>query len=219
MIKGAIFDVDGTLLDSMEIWEDAGVRYLKNLQIESEKGLSEVLYPMTIEEGAIYIKKQYALNSTIPEIVKGVLDTVKNYYYYEAPLKKGVRDFLGKMKQKEIPMVIATSSVREHIEAAFRRLEIDQYFDAVFTCSEVGEGKKRPLIYQKAAQYLREKPEEIYVFEDALYALITAKKAGFCTVGVYDRFSESEQEQLKDEADIYLSDMTDFSKFERKIIE
>lgn len=210
MMKGAIFDVDGTLLDSMGIWEDAGARYLKGLRIEPKTGLSEILFPMTIEEGAAYIKKQYGLNESIPEIVQGVLETVKHFYYYEVKLKEGVQEFLEKMKQKEIPMVIATSSTRDHVEAAFRRLGVDSYFEAIFTCSEVGEGKKNPLIYQRAAQYLQTKPGETYVFEDALYAIETAKNAGFCTVGVYDRFSENEQEQIKCKADVYLKNMTGF---------
>lgn len=210
MMKGAIFDVDGTLLDSMGIWEEAGERYLKGLRIEPKTGLSKILYPMTIEEGAAYLKKQYSLNESIPEIVQGVLETVKHFYYYEVKLKEGVKEVLEKMKQRNISMVIATSSTRDHIEAAFKRLGVDLYFEAIFTCSEVGEGKKNPLIYQKAAQYLQTKPEETYVFEDAWYAVETAKNAGFCTVGVYDRFSENEQEQIKSKADMYLESMTDF---------
>lgn len=208
MIKGVIFDVDGTLLDSMEIWEDVGARYLRRIGLKPEKDLGKILYPMTIDEGAKYVKERYRLSSSPDEIIQGVLDTVRDFYFYEAPVKPGVKELLLWMKKKNIPMTAATASDREHIKAAFKRLGIDGYFKCIFTCSEVGAGKHHPLIYERAAAYLGAEPGEILVFEDALYALMTAKKAGFYTVGVYDRFSGREQDELKRQADVYLTDLT-----------
>lgn len=207
MIKGAIFDVDGTLLDSMEIWEDAGARYLKRIGKEPEDGLSEILYPMTMAEGARYVKKHYRLASSPDEIMQGVLDTVRDFYFYEAPLKKGVKEFLDGMAKKGIPMTAATASNKAHIETAFKRLGIDGYFGSIFTCEEVGAGKRYPLIYERAAKYLRAKPEEVLVFEDALYALKTAENAGFRTVGVYDRFSAGDTEEIKRQAHIFVQEL------------
>lgn len=218
MIKGAIFDVDGTLLDSMEIWEDAGARYLRRSGVEPEKNLSEILYPMTMAEGAEYVKERYQLEFALDEIIQGVLDTVRDFYFYEASVKPGVKELLVWMKEKNIPMTAATASDREHIESAFKRLGIDGYFRRIFTCSEVGAGKRQPLIYEEAATYLGAKPGELLVFEDALYALMTAKNAGFRTVGVYDRFSEGEQKEIKRQADIYLRDLTDLEWKERMIL-
>ena len=209
MIKGAIFDVDGTLLDSMGIWEDVGVRYLKSIGREPEANLSQILFPMSIEEGAKYVKEHYELPHAIDEIIEGVLAIVSDFYFYEAPLKEGAKELLEALKQKGIPMVIATSSERVHIEKAFIRLEIDRYFEKIFTCSEVGESKSSPLIYRKAVEYLRTKPEETLVFEDALHALLTAKSAGFHTVAVYDEASEKDQEALKKEAEVYVTSMTE----------
>lgn len=211
MIKGAIFDVDGTLLDSMEIWEDAGARYLRRVGAEPEKDLGEILYPMTMAESAEYVKERYQLSFSPDEIIQGVLDTVRDFYFYEAPIKPGVKELLLWMRENDIPMTAATASDREHIEAAFKRLGIDGYFGRIFTCSEVGAGKRHPLIYERAAAYLGAAPGEILVFEDALYALMTAKNAGFHTVGVYDRFSGGEQEELKRQADVYLTDLTKWS--------
>lgn len=209
MIKGAVFDVDGTLLDSMEIWRDAGARYLKKIKVEPEGNLGEILYPMTIAEGAEYVKERYQLSFALDVIVRGVLDMVRDFYFYEAPVKPGVKELLAWMKDKSIPMAAATASDRRHIETAFKRLGIDQYFGRIFTCSEVGAGKNHPLIYERAAGYLKAEPGEVLVFEDALYALMTAKNAGFRTVGVYDRFSRDDQEMLRRQADIYLRDLTD----------
>lgn len=209
MIKGAIFDVDGTLLDSMGIWEDVGVRYLKSIGKEPEANLSQILFPMSIEEGAAYVKEHYELPYAMDEIMEGVLSIVSDFYFYEVPLKKGVKELLEALEKKGILMVIATSSERLHIEKAFKRLEIDGYFQKIFTCTEVGESKSSPLIYRKAAEYLHTKPEETWVFEDALHALLTAKNAGFHTVAVYDEASEKDQEALKKEADVYVKAMTE----------
>lgn len=208
MIKGAIFDVDGTLLDSMEIWENAGARYLRSIGKVPEENLNEILYPMTMEEGAEYVKEHYGLLGSLDEIIQGVLDAVRSFYFYEVRLKPGVREFLDKMKKQKVSMVAATASDREHIEAAFRRLGIDGYFERIFTCAEVGTGKRHPQIYEQAAAYLGVLPGEILVFEDALYAAETAKKAGFHTVGVYDRFSGTDTKELEKQADVYVRELT-----------
>lgn len=216
MIQGAIFDVDGTLLDSMKIWEDVSARYLRSLQVEPEKNLSKKLEKMSVEEGAQYLKTKYALPQSMEEIVHDTLEIVQDFYFYEAPLKPGAREMLESLRQAEIPMVVATSSVREHVERAFARLHILEYFSSIFTCSEVGVGKTQPIIYEEAGRYLGKRKKEIYVFEDAIHALETAKKAGFYTVAVYDASSQKDWEQLKQEADLFLTDLRQFQLFEGK---
>lgn len=213
MIEGAIFDVDGTLLDSMAIWEDVGRRYLAKMGIGAEAELDRVLFTMTVKEAAEYIKEQYELQEDVDQIIKGLLNIVKDFYVYEAPLKPGVEAFLKELDNKQIPMAAATASEKEHIEAAFKRLGIDQYFKRIFSCSEVGAGKSQPFIYQKACGYLGTKPEETYVFEDVLYAIETASEAGFKTVGIYDRFSEKDQDKIREKVDIYLEDFHRSDRF------
>ncbi|MGN1266647.1 MAG: HAD family hydrolase [Dorea sp.] len=211
MIKGAIFDVDGTILDSMAIWEEAGERYLQSIHVEAKQGLSKELAEMTIEEAALYMKQEYHLSQNGTVIVQGILDTVRDFYYNEAPLKAGVKEVLEELQRQGIPMVIATSSEKDHVEKALERLEIKKYFDKIFTCSEIGSGKTRPDIYEAAARYMETEPQEIIVFEDVIHALRTAKKAGFQTVAIYDRFSENDQEKLKETADIYLSEWPEWN--------
>lgn len=211
-MKGAIFDVDGTLLDSMEIWNHVGDRYLKNRGIIPEPGLSDALAAMTVGEGAAYVKERYHLPESTADIARGVMDIVKDFYYNEAQLKPGAKELLELLSEKGIGMTVATSSEREHIEKAFERLGILHYFRQIFTCTEVGAGKTKPLVYEKAAQALGTNPAETLVFEDALYAAITAKDAGFVTVGVYDRFSEADRQTMQEKTDIYLSDLRDFEK-------
>lgn len=213
MIAGAIFDVDGTLLDSMGIWKDAGIRYLKLQNIRADTGLSEILFPMSLEEGAAYLQDAYHLSQETDEIITGVLNIVRDFYYREAPLKKGVPTFLQALKEQKIPLAVATSSDRELIEAAFRRLGIDDYFRQIFTCCELGTGKDSPLIYEKAAEFLGTAADQTFVFEDALHAILTAKNAGFCTVGVYDEQSAKDNKEIIRLSDYYLSDLTNFTKF------
>ena len=207
MIKGAIFDVDGTLLDSMEIWEDVAIRYLKSIGVEAEPDLPEVMFTMSLPEGAAYVKEHYRLTQETDEIIKGVLDIIRNYYEETAPLKPGVTKILEELSGKRIPMTVATSNNKEEVEAAFKRLGIASYFSRIFTCEEVGAGKTRPDIYMKAAEYMGTRPEETVIFEDVLHAIRTAKKAGFLAVGLYDEASKADQEEIKKEADWYAKSM------------
>ena len=212
MIKGAIFDVDGTLLDSMEIWEDVGVRYLNSIGIEAEPDLGTVLFTMSIQEGAAYVKEHYHLSQEPEEIVQGVLDIISNYYKKTALLKSGAKELLEKLDKHNIPMTVASSNNKKEIEMAFERLGIAKYFDRIFTCEEVGAGKTKPDIYLRAAEYLGTRPEETVVFEDVIHAIRTAKQAGFQVVGIYDETSKDDQEEVQREADWYCREWAELMK-------
>lgn len=205
-IQGAIFDIDGTLLDSMPLWEKAGALYLESLGVRAEPGLGEKLYPMTMEDGARYLKDSYHLTYNIEEIIQGIDHTIQDYYLYKIPLKPGVGPFLEQLFQMQIPITAATSSDRCVVEAAFIRLEIMDYFQAIYTCSEVGVGKDRPDIYLAAQKAMGTPRGATWVFEDALHGACTAAKAGFPVIGVYDPSSESCQEEIKKAAQIYIED-------------
>ncbi len=210
MIKGAIFDLDGTVLDSMQVWDKAGEMFLKSMGIEAEPGLSKIMFSMSMTEGAEFLKDRYRLDMDIPAIMAGINRTIEDFYSYQVPLKEGVEQFLKDMKQAGIKMVAATSSDRQVVERALKRLNVMNYFDRIFTCTEIGAGKVKPDIYLAAARYMGTLPKETWVFEDALYAIRTAKKAGFMTVGVYDASSMEDREEIKAICDIYLNKWDDF---------
>lgn len=211
MIKGIIFDVDGVLLDSLSIWKDLGARYLKSLGARPKEGLGEILFSMSMEQGADYLKENYALKESQSEILDGIGSMLEDFYYYEVLIKPGVRELLEYMKTKGIRMTAATSSPRLHVERALERNGILKYIDKIFTNAEIGTSKHSPDIYNAAAKYMGTKPEETLVFEDSLYALKTAKAAGFIAVGVYDANGEGDQEGVKDTGDSYITDMKAFS--------
>ena len=213
MIQGMIFDADGTLLDSMPIWDDLGARYLKGIGIEAEPGLSEILFCMSLEESAAYMKRTYGLSQTEEEIRNGVLAKLDDFYVNEVQAKPGVSEFLRTLHERKVPMMIATSSSRHHIEAAMRRLGFLDYFAGIITCEEVGSGKSRPDIYLKCAEAIGLPPEEVCVVEDVIHAVRTANAAGFPTAGVYDAASAEDTEDMKKECSIYLHDLTDYGEF------
>lgn len=209
MIKGAIFDMDGTLLDSMPVWEHACERYLEKKGIVAEKNLSEILFSMSMGEGAEYVKEKYGLSETVDAIIDGVNAIVYEAYEKDVMPKPGVEAFLQQLQEAGIPMVVATSSDRAMAEVAFERIGLLPYFKQIFTCSEIGAGKSQPDIYFAAAECLGTKPEDTWVFEDACYAIETAKNAGFRAVGLFDATSEKDREQIQAIADVYAKSMED----------
>ena len=219
MIRGVIFDVDGVLLNSMPVWENLGEIYLERLGIEAEKGLGETLFAMSLEEGADYLIENYGLKQTPGEIIAGLNREVQDFYGRKVPLKEGVRGYLQEFRDRKIPMAIATSGDRASAEAALKRVKVLSYFRAVFTCSEIGSSKSQPDIYYAAALQLDTDPSDTWVFEDALHAIRTAKKAGFRTAGVYDRASGRDLAQIRDTADIYLPEFKDFDSFWKRASE
>ncbi len=211
MIRGAVFDVDGVLLDSMQIWNDLGARYLRKQGLVPEAGLNEILFSMSMEQGAAYLKKAYSLPDTQEEIVQGIGGMLRDFYYHEVLTKPGVMEVLNFLKENQVAMALATSSPGEHVESALKRNGVWDFFAPnLFTTGELGVSKHQPDIYYKAAAALGTTPQETLVFEDSLYALVTAQRAGFLPVGVYDADGERNQEEMKKAARLYIKDFYEF---------
>ena len=122
MIAGAIFDADGTLLDSMPIWDNAAALYLEGLGYVPEPGLGRILYPMSMAEGADYLIARYGLSQSREEIVCGVSAAIEDFYFHRAQPKAGLEAFLRQLQERGIPMAVATTSDRRLVEAALKRL-------------------------------------------------------------------------------------------------
>ena len=208
MIKGAIFDLDGTLLDSMFIWDTIGEEYLRSLGKEPHEDLKETFMTLTLEEAAEYYREHYGVTLSVKEIVDGVNAMVEETYRTKVTLKPGISEYLAWLKENGVRMCVATVTDRYLVEETLERLGVRHYFSEIFTCAEVGFGKDKPIIYQKALEDLGTEKSDTYVFEDLPFALNTAKTDGFPTVGVYDRH-EAHQDELKELADYYIFDFTD----------
>ena len=222
MTKAAVFDLDGVLLDSMGIWNDLGARYLRSLGVTPAEGLNEILFSMSMEQGAEYLHTHYALPQSAAEVGAGIADMLRDFYFYEVPAKDGAAALLAALRNgwtgfvsgaqaaltaRGVKLAAATSSPREHVTRALERLGLLGYFTRLFTTAEVGVSKHEPTIYLLAAEALHAAPAETLVFEDSLYALKTAKAAGFYTIGVYDADGETDQARLQMAADLYVRDL------------
>lgn len=203
-VSAVIFDIDGVLLDSLKIWKLIGARYLESLGIEPEEDLDRILFPMSMEQGAAYLKDHYSVPKDTEEILKGIESLLKDFYFFEVPAKPGASELISFFSKEGIPLAAATSSPREHVTKALERNGIFFHPDRIFTNSEVGESKHSRKIYDIASQSMGASSEETLVIEDSLYALKTAKAAGYITAGIYDPDGESDQNGIKNEADIYL---------------
>ncbi|MEG2596957.1 MAG: HAD family phosphatase [Oscillospiraceae bacterium] len=211
-IRGAIFDIDGTLFDSMFIWDTIGTEYLRSIGYEPKEKLNETFKAMSLYQAACYYKEEYGVTLSIDEIISGVNKMIEHDYHDVVQLKNGVAEFLEQLKKKDVKMCIATATDRYLIQAALKRHNIDSYFSEIFTCTSVGHGKDEPIIYHEALKHLQSKKNETIVFEDALYAIKTAKADGFITIGIFDLYENSILE-VKNLSDYYMNDFSDFHSF------
>ena len=212
MIQGVIFDLDGTLFDSMFIWDTAGEVYLRSIGREPEADLQKVLKPMSLLQSAQYIREKYNIPLSVEDIMDGVNRTVEGFYFYTVEPKPGVIDFLEELHRRNIKMCIATATDRYQVDAALQRCKMRHFFSEIFTCTEVGSGKDRPDIFRKAMEHLQTDRSNTAVVEDAYHAAFTAKQDGFMVVGVYDSH-ESRQQELLQLADVFLPDYLHLNNF------
>ena len=211
-LKCAIFDFDGTLFDSMFIWDNVGEIYLRSLEKEPKPSMREDVRALSLYQSACYFKQEYDLSLSVEEIMRGINQTIEHFYIHEVLPKPGVADFLKRMHKDGISMCIATASDRYQIEAALSRCGMEHYFEAIFTCSEVGYGKDEPVIFQKAMEHFGADRNSAIVFEDAIHAIQTAKADGFAVVAVFDS-SEKRQAEIRNLADCYITDFEHTEEF------
>ena len=202
-ITAVIFDIDGVLLDSLSIWKKLGRRYVTRLGYPPIPGMDEILFPMSMEQGAMWLKDRFSLEISVEEIIQELEREIQNFYFEEVKAKPGAKELLQKINNLGIPAAAATSSPKEHVRRALERNHLLFYLKKIYTTNEIGESKYSPKIYLTASEFLNTKPSETLVVEDSLYALNTARNAGFRTAGIFDSLGEPDQEQLEKKADIY----------------
>ena len=213
-IRGAIFDVDGTLLDSMFIWDTIGETYLRSIGYQPKENLNETFKNMSLHQAACYYQTEYGVTLSIDQIMDGVNAMLERYYRFEVPLKPGVAELLERLRQDGVKLCIATATDRHLVEAALDRCGVLSCFGEIFTCNEVGHGKDEPDIFEVALRFLGTRREETLVFDDALYAVRTAKEAGFPVAAVYDSHERS-QAEVRARSDLYLEDLTQLVELQK----
>ena len=210
----AIFDFDGTLFDSMYIWDTASEDYLRSQGLTPKPSLREEVRPLSLYQTACYFQEVYGLSLSVAEILAGIRQTVAHFYTQEVQPKAGVKTFLAELRQAGLSLCVATATDRPLIQAALERCGMTAFFQAIFTCGEVGHGKDEPVIFRTAMEHFGGDRGSTIIFEDALHAVQTAKADGFSVAAVYDS-SEERQTALRALADCYLPDYGHTEEFWR----
>ena len=203
MIKGAVFDLDGTILDSMHVWDDLADKYLLSIGITPPKGLNEIFAKMTTLQSAYWLKENLNIDKDVNEIIDGYNVLLHRFYRKEVGIKKEFIECYEYMKKNNIPMIIATSSGIESVKASLKRHGLEDEFEYILTCNELDTDKTKPFIYIKAAELLNSDPKDIWVFEDSYFCVKTAKEAGFHVCAVYDESNKKYEAETISLADNY----------------
>lgn len=207
-MKAAIFDMDGTLIDSLIFWEylwrDLGKKFLNDEAFCPTKADDKAVRTLTMKDAMALIHNHYKIGPDAAWLWHYTEDLLLDFYETKVQLKPGAQEFLEACYQSGTKMCIASASAPALVEVALKHCGIEKYFRKVFSCVDLGFGKERPDVYLMAQEFMGAPVEETWVFEDSLAAIQTAARAGFPTVGVYDRNNYG-QERIKAIADRYIA--------------
>ncbi len=203
--KGAIFDLDGTLLDSMHIWHDVDEEFFRrrNLKVTSE--YIEVIKNMHLGAAAVYTKEKYNIQESVEDIVEEWLDLCAQGYLNDVDLKDGVFEYLKMLSDNGIKMAFATASEKQVCEGVLKKHGIFDFFETFAYVSEINIGKTEPDIYLLAAKRMGLNASDCVVFEDIIEGVRGAKKGNFIVCGVYDKSSAKDEDEIRKVADYYIN--------------
>ncbi|QAT41467.1 HAD family phosphatase [Clostridium sp. JN-9] len=203
-IKGAIFDMDGTIIDSMWVWSRIDRDYLKKRGTEVPEDLYDNIGHLSFNETAEYFKDRFNISDSVENIQEEWNRMAFDEYSKNVKLKPGVKKFLNILKAKNIKISVASSNSLTLIEAALKSNDVYNLFDSITTTDEVKRNKNFPDVYLLAAKKLGLAPYECVVFEDILPAIIGAKASGAKVIGVHDFYSKNQMKDIIEKADSYI---------------
>lgn len=204
--KAVIFDLDGSLVDSMWMWREIDIAYLGRFGIPLPERLQADIEGMSFSETAVYFKERFALPDSLEQIKSDWNRMAWDKYTYEVPLKPGVKEFLQSCKEHHIKLGIATSNSRELVDNIAEVHGLHDVFDCIMTGCEVSKGKPAPDIYLAVAAKLGVQPSECLVFEDIIPGIMAGKNAGMQVCAVEDDYSVQDRAAKQDLADYYIDD-------------
>lgn len=208
-VQAVIFDLDGTLIDSMWIWDKIDTDYLTELGFEKPNNLKDEICHLSFEQTACYFKDKFKISTSINDIMNTWHNMAYNHYKNTIKLKEGVIEFLNILKEKNIKIALATSSSPKLLEVSLKSNGIYDFFDVITTTDEVDRGKDYPDIYLLSAKKLSVAPENCIVFEDILPAVKGALSAGMKVVAIYDEASHNQTELLKSHSSKFIYNYSD----------
>ena len=203
MIEAVIFDLDGSMVDSMWMWRTIDIEYLGKFGIELPENLQACIEGMSFSETAVYFKERFELPDDLDTIKADWNRMAWDKYAYEVPIKDGVPELLQYCTDHGIKVGIATSNSRELVENVVKVHNLDKYLDCIMTGCDVAKGKPAPDIYLAVAHELGVSPENCLVFEDIIPGIQAGKAAGMRVCAVYDKYSEHQDDEKRTLADYY----------------
>ena len=210
-IKAIIFDLDGSLVDSMWIWRDIDIEYLGRFGIELPEDLQSNIEGKSFSETAVYFKEFFQIPDSLDEMKAEWNRMAWDKYSNEVPLKKGVDRLLEYCKENGVKLGIATSNSRELVENVTKCLGVSEYFDYIVTGCDVEKGKPSPDVYLLAAKLLGVDPKHCLVFEDIVAGIQAGLNAGMKVCAVEDAYSVHQREEKRALADYYINDYFDIN--------
>lgn len=209
-IKAVIFDVDGTLVDSMWIWRQVDIEFLSRRGIELPVDLQKDIEGLSYTGTAEYFKERFSLPESVEEIKEEWREMADDFYHNKIALKEGVREVLRFFRDRGMKIGIATSNSRDLVNTMLQKHEIGEYFDGIRTSCEVPRSKPYPDVYLQAARDLGVEPEDCLVFEDTVAGSTAARDAGMKIIVVYDELSAESEEHLKKISNLYIMNFHEF---------
>lgn len=208
-----IFDFDGTILDSMSMWEHLGTEYILSKGIEPPSGLDDEIFSRTLEETGEYCIKEVGLKKTLEEFLTDIYGFICPKYNGELPLKPGAKSFVKKVSASGKASVVLTTTGRPCVEASVTHHGLEDVFTEIYTAGEIKMSKSTPEIYRFVMDEMGYSPEETIVFEDAPYAVKSAKQAGCTVVSVYDRTAEAGKHVIREYSDFHIKDFEELLSY------
>ena len=202
--EAVIFDLDGTVVDSMWVWPEVDVEFLGERGMELPANLQKELDGKSFIESAVYMKERFQLTESIEKLMEIWNGMAMDMYTNRVKAKSGIQEFLKLLKKAGIKTGIASSNSHVLVEAGLRANGLFEYFDSVHTANEVAKGKPSPDIYLLVAEDLQVEPSKCLIFEDIVNGILAGKNAGMTTCAVYDTYSEDTDEEKKAIADFYI---------------
>lgn len=213
-IKAVIFDLDGTLVDSMGIWRDIDIEFLSKRNRLFEDDLQTKIEGMSFTETAVFFREYFRLTESIDELKSIWNEMAIHKYRYEVLPKPGALEFLTYLKQKGIKMGIATSNSKELIAAINEAYHFDTYMSCIVTACSVNKGKPAPDVYLEAARQLSVEPSSCLVFEDIVNGILAGKNAGMKVCAIEDAYSADQRDEKKRLSDYYIASYEEILQLE-----
>ena len=208
-IKACIFDLDGTLVDSMWMWPEIDAEYLERLGFEYYDNLKNEIEGISFHETAVYFKNKVGISDSVEKICKDWEDMAYDKYKYEVKEKPGCKKFLEHLRSKGIKMGIATSNKRSMVDVVLKSLNIKDFFEVITTSDEVKRGKPAPDVYLTTANLLNVEPKNCLVFEDVVAGIMAGKSAGMRVCAIEDDFTKEVRQKKKELSDYYIVDYSE----------